>query len=205
VPTSNTNVEWLDYRLFWGKTGGEQAGEPSWHPVAYHCLDVAAAADALLAVNPRKLAVLARLLGTSKENAQRLLVCLIAFHDVGKFSWHFQAKSREAWGASTQRLLGAYMEPPPSRHDVDGYALQETLELRRRLEPATAGWDGGDLAAVWAAITGHHGQPAVDNVGRPLSAGFTSPCLSAAGEFTSDVRKMFEPLEAIEQPSVRNQ
>src|SRR5262249_36404452 len=88
VPTSGTHA---DYRLFWGKAGGEQTGEPGWHPVAYHCLDVAAAADALLAVNPRKLAVLARLLGTSEENAKRVLLCLIALHDVGKFSWHFQA------------------------------------------------------------------------------------------------------------------
>jgi CRISPR-associated endonuclease/helicase Cas3 len=201
VPTSSTNA---DYRLFWGKAGGEQAGEPSWHPVAYHCLDVAAAADALLAVSPRKLAVLARLLGTSGENARRLLVCLIALHDVGKFSWHFQAKSREAWVDGVQCLLGSHREAPPSRHDIDGYAVHERLELRRLFEPATAGWDGSDFLALWTAITGHHGQPAVEYGNRPLTDGFNRPCLEAARVFCIDARTLHGSLDPIGLPNEMN-
>jgi Cas3, HD domain len=69
-------AEKVDFRLFWGKAGGERPGEPGWHPVAYHCLDVAGAADAVLAASPRKLAVMAQLLGTAAENARRFLVSL---------------------------------------------------------------------------------------------------------------------------------
>jgi CRISPR-associated endonuclease/helicase Cas3 len=198
------NVEKLDHRLFWGKAGGEQGEEPAWHPVAYHCLDVAAAADAVLDASPRKLAVMARLLGTSVENAQRFLVCLIALHDVGKFSWHFQAKSRDAWSDTVQRFLGPHREAPPSRHDIDGYAAHERLEIRRLLEPATAQWDGGDFLALWTPITGHHGQPAVEYGNRLLSDGFDRPCLEAARAFCSDIRTLVGPLKSIGLPNEKN-
>jgi Cas3, HD domain len=62
------------YLRFWGKAGGDQPSEPGWHPVAYHCLDVAAVADLLLFASPRKLARLTGLLGTSADNARRFLV-----------------------------------------------------------------------------------------------------------------------------------
>ena len=58
------------YLQFWGKAGGVRIGEPAWHPNAYHCLDVAASAEALLIASLRKLDMLARLLGTSPDNAR---------------------------------------------------------------------------------------------------------------------------------------
>ena len=60
----------IDYLQFWGKAGGVRIGEPAWHPNAYHCLDVAASAEALLIASLRKLDMLARLLGTSPDNAR---------------------------------------------------------------------------------------------------------------------------------------
>ena len=96
---------------FWGKAGGVIGDERSWHPIAYHSLDVAAVADALLTVNRRKLGVMADLLGTSRYNAHRFLVCLIALHDVGKFSKHFQAKSPEARVLSVETHLGPWQLP----------------------------------------------------------------------------------------------
>jgi DNA-binding transcriptional LysR family regulator len=40
---------------YWGKAHSENADEPSWHPLAYHSLDVAAVADRLLSAAPRRL------------------------------------------------------------------------------------------------------------------------------------------------------
>ncbi len=84
------------YMQFWGKAGGERPGEPGWHPLAYHALDVAAVADFLLRRQQRMSQGLARLLGTTPENARCLLVALVALHDVGKFSAAFQSKSEAA-------------------------------------------------------------------------------------------------------------
>ena len=117
-------------------------------------------ADAILARSPRKLDAMARLLGTSAENARRFLVYLIALHDVGKFSAHFQAKSPEAWVASVEPLLGAWSKPPASRHDQDGYDVREAIDLATIMGHATVTWRPNRLPKLWAAITGHHGQPA---------------------------------------------
>src|SRR5690606_25708950 len=114
------------YLNYWGKAGGALGGQPAWHPLAYHSLDVAAVAEVLLDQNPRRLGTLAALLGTSSENAQRFLVCLVALHDVGKFSRDFQAKCPELWAETAGPQLGDPAPPPPiSRHDQDGYAVRE--------------------------------------------------------------------------------
>lgn len=32
---------------YWGKAKPDSSGGPAWHPLAYHCLDVAAVADVI--------------------------------------------------------------------------------------------------------------------------------------------------------------
>ncbi|MCL4768541.1 MAG: CRISPR-associated helicase Cas3' [Hyphomicrobiaceae bacterium] len=187
------------YLDFWGKAGGASSGQPAWHPVAYHCLDVAAVADALLDRNPRRLTTLAALLGTSSGNAKRFLVCLVALHDVGKFSHHFQAKCPELWAETAGPQLGGWQQPPPiSRHDQDGYAVREPLGLRELLNPATKGWSATTFNALWAAVAGHHGQPRNDE--DHLPRGFGKPSRSAASDFCRDVRALFGPLAPIAEP-----
>ena len=88
------------YLEFWGKAGGERPGEPESHPLAYHCLDVAAVADVLLRANPRRLAALSRWLGTTPDRARTFLVTLIALHDIGKFAAPFQAKCTDFYPTS---------------------------------------------------------------------------------------------------------
>ena len=195
------------YLNFWGKAGGVIGEEPSWHPVAYHSLDVAAVADALLAANPRKLVVIARLLDTSPENARRLIVCLIALHDVGKFSKHFQAKSPEAWLLSVESILGPCHQPPlgSGRHDADGYDMRDPLALRKLMQPATVEWHNSDFNSLWAAITGHHGQPRNDDSRTTsLIAGLAQPCLTAAIGFCQEVRALFGALEELPEPRERD-
>jgi hypothetical protein len=72
---------------FWGKTDKSEhytRQEHEYHPLAYHLLDVAACADAILDANPARLRFLADLCEIEPEKLRRTLVCLIALHDLGK-------------------------------------------------------------------------------------------------------------------------
>src|SRR3974390_1220029 len=76
---------------FWAKSRGDL--QP--HSVPHHCLDVAAAACALLAIYPPPV-----------ELPVATICALIALHDIGKFSKTFQAQVPELWPAR----LGQFTE-----------------------------------------------------------------------------------------------
>lgn len=141
---------------FWGKAQAREGAAVTWHPAAYHLLDVAATAHAVLSVRPIALARAARLLRLEPDEALRLLVVLIALHDLGKFAPVFQAKSLEHWPAALAGLDPARVVP--SHHTADGYALWEQV-LAQRL--ADRLWVGGGhvLDALATAVFGHHGRP----------------------------------------------
>lgn len=164
---------------FWGKARAAEDGPVDWHPVVYHLLDVAAVADTILQVRPIALARAARLLGLESDEARRLLVALVALHDLGKFAPVFQAKSPDHW---PEALTG--MDPTrvvPSHHTVDGYVLWEQLLSARLAERL---WTGGrhvlDVLAV--SIFGHHGRPvrSADGTKRSVESIFNSAAQGAA-------------------------
>ena len=188
------------YLAFWGKAKADRPSEPSWHPIAYHCLDVAAIADVLLVANPRRLAALANLLQTSTNNARHLLVCLIALHDVGKFTAAFQSKSVDAWPSA---VLGAYACYSGGRHDEDGYAMGGLLGIRELLAPVFSDWDRGEIFSLWAATTGHHGQPATGNGPDALIQHFKTIERQAALAFAQDIVTLFKPFSSIPIPDPR--
>lgn len=85
---------------FWSKTDRSEnhaRQEHEFHPLAFHLLDVAACADAILAANPARLRFLADLCEIEPERLRRTLVCLIALHDLGKCARRFQGKALELW------------------------------------------------------------------------------------------------------------
>ena len=83
---------------FWGKAQPTDAAGSSWHPIAYHQLDVAACALELLERRPLALQTASRLLGLDADDANRFLVALVALHDIGKFTPAFQSMSPDHWG-----------------------------------------------------------------------------------------------------------
>ncbi|MEM7776894.1 MAG: CRISPR-associated helicase Cas3' [Pseudomonadota bacterium] len=190
---------------FWGKASGARAGEPAWHPLAYHNLDVAAVADRLLACDPLRLARIAACLDTEPDNARRFVVALIAMHDVGKFSPYFQAKSEETWPETLGQLDMSFRHPPVGlRHDADGFALADHLSLLNLMAPATANWSWGDIRDIWAAVAGHHGKPVSEDDAK-LDAFEERPlCLAAAREFCRDVRALSDPLTPIARPNLQS-
>lgn len=143
---------------YWGKT--RQAGETwVWHPLAYHCLDVAAVGRTWLESHPQALAWLCTQLGLSREAVLRLCSFLLALHDLGKFSDSFQGQVAEV----QQQLQGRTSHMPyRDRHDKSGYALFAEDLTALALKQGWLGQWGLDGAGWWelgAAVTCHHGRP----------------------------------------------
>ena len=147
---------------FWGKTDKSEhhaRQEHEFHPLAFHLLDVAACADAILDANPARLRFLSDLCEIEPERLRRTLVCLIARHDLGKCARGFQGKALELLPSA----LGPRPEPKtfiPVRHDAAGLwlfknelsltALGEQLILR--LLPSVR-------EMIFQSVVGHHGEP----------------------------------------------
>lgn len=148
-------VEQHSVLAFWGKAQhATDAGDVTYHPVAFHSLDVAACIKVALEQRPVTRARLAWLLGIDESAAVNLVVALTALHDIGKFGVAFQAKRPDLWPS----VLGTFTPAPNSRHTSDGYLLWEkriAAEMTARLWP-----EGGDvLDALAPSIFGHHGRP----------------------------------------------
>ena len=187
-----------NYLSFWGKAGGVRPEEPAVHPVAYHGLDVAASAEALLAVNPRMLARIADLLQTTRENARRTVVGLIALHDIGKFASAFQCMVPDAW---PHEALGAFPRHVQSRHHtIVALDLFGRLDFARLFSPAfdSAGWDAS-LYTLWASIACHHGRPmegATDTDCVPIK-GMSSAGIRSARDCAEEVARLFGPYDRL--------
>lgn len=164
---------------YWGKAHPETADGPRWHPLACHALDVAAVADVLLSRMPARLRRMAALANADDIALHRLLVLLTALHDVGKFSVQFQAKSELGpKGKQTANTSGV-------RHDAIGYAMLGKVWSALD-ETLSAYFASGDIEQaggrdLWAAVTGHHGQPATAT---------TSPHWERAFDAADKVNKM---------------
>lgn len=155
-----------DFLSFWGKAQprlNAPAAYPPSHPVAYHLLDVAAAAQAILAARQISRQRAGHLLGMASNDASALLVALIALHDLGKFAPAFQVKAPDLW----PEILGVRdsTRVRPGRHTDDGHVLWGRglgALARQRV------WPHGLIAleALAPAIFGHHGRP-VGNTYQP--------------------------------------
>lgn len=133
----------------WAKT----ADDGSWHPLLLHCLDVAAAALAVLQREPQPTrSQLAAALGLPWEEALRWLLFLIAAHDLGKASPGFQCK----W----QNLSGLHAGRYPNTKINHGFVTQIVLAPWLQEQ----GWPE-ELARLAADAVGcHHGSRASSKV-----------------------------------------
>ncbi|WP_175492635.1 CRISPR-associated endonuclease Cas3'' [Methylocapsa palsarum] len=147
---------------FWGKTDRLTENAPligNFHPLAYHLLDVAACADAILGANPARLRFLSDLCGIEFDRLRRTLVCLIALHDIGKCARGFQGKVPEFWPSA----LGPrpdHIKFIPVRHDAAGLWLfmnePRPKALGERLIPGVL---AADRNTLFQSVFGHHSEP----------------------------------------------
>ena len=143
---------------YWGKTR-QVNGTWTWHPLVYHCLNVAAVGRVWLEHHPQALDWLCEQTGFTKEASLRLCSFLIALHDLGKFSDSFQGLVGEVQTVLQGRVS---LMPYRDRHDKSGYALfaEDLTGLAQQ-----RGWldqwglDGSSWWEFGAAVTCHHGRP----------------------------------------------
>ncbi len=89
---------------YWGKADPNYPGEPKWHPLVYHCLDVAAVAGAWWDTSPAIQRSFLAAFGSVNLMPHQLrawVLFFVALHDLGKFDVRFQLKAedalRQAW------------------------------------------------------------------------------------------------------------
>ena len=151
---------------FWGKAQPFACRPyPTWHPLAYHSLDVAAVAQTILNASAGIRANLANLLGLSPQDASRAATLLCGLHDIGKFALRFQAKAVDAYRQLfPDEAVEAWLAP----YDHSSGGLRLFCAAPGRFGLPTRG-----NRRVWlrllSAVTGHHGSPPTTNPGESLA------------------------------------
>ena len=151
---------------YWGKAKPDYLLEQKWHPLAYHCLDVAAVAAAWWDESP----VIQRISLTSfnwpESEAKRLRAWMLFFtalHDLGKFDVRFQLKAPDALAVAWQPL-GKQDHGLPLKEITEfdhgwagiAWAKQEYKQWVSHEDTDCEIWEKWN---PWlAAVTGHHGD-----------------------------------------------
>jgi len=140
-------------RNIWAKTA--KNGAAGWHPLVLHMLDVAAAADAILAREPDSTRIrLAAILGLTWEKARGWLLLVIACHDLGKACPGFQCKWPRILAFTGLRL-------PRSPNTDTHHAFVSQIALSELLQ--NTGWPEQLAELVSDAVGCHHGERASEN------------------------------------------
>ena len=183
------NNDGVDILSFWGKARPRDAGRgPDWHPLVFHCLDVAAVGEALLKRHGGLGASLSRLLGLPREELERVVCFLLCLHDIGKFAKKFQAKAPDHYPDcfdDDPTQLGAY------DHGAGGLRLFDAASDRFDLP-------GGGGPRLWrpliSAVAGHHGSPPAPRDGESITilhADYGKAGITAALEFIRQMHELF--------------
>ena len=181
---------------FWGKAQPQDPESgPEWHPLAYHCLDVAAVGDALMSAELGHGSHIARLLEISRPETQALVRYLLALHDIGKFAKKFQAK--------VPHLYPSFLSDDPSRvpthydHGAGGLQLFNTNSEAFMLPENTSERTWRPLIS---AVAGHHGSPPEFDLQEGLlvlRSDFGPPGLKAALHFVQQLHALLPPPGAL--------
>ena len=175
---------------YWGKTGENS----SYHPLPYHCLDVAAVGNALIDANPALLVNISKKLKFSPEKCRFWLLFFLAFHDIGKFSTSFQNQKPELLKLLQEQKSNKRY---PKRHDSLGYFCWDR-HVRKKFISRLFGevLAGKSQLRTWFSLwakwsTGHHGIPPEEEC-LDLFNYFRQEDLDAVDEFTDQLTLLFK-------------
>lgn len=151
---------------YWGKADDKYIGATTWHPLVYHCLDVAAVAASWWDASPtiRRTFLVSFNCSQLQQNQLRAWVMFFtALHDLGKFDVRFQLKAPDALAAAW-RPLGKE-DHGLSMKDITGFdhgwagMAWANQEYRLWLGHSDADREIWEQWKPWlAAVTGHHGD-----------------------------------------------
>lgn len=179
---------------YWGKAGENEWGYPSWHPLVYHSLDVAAVGCLFLKKDKLLCQKLSNPSGLPPDNLIPLFTFLLATHDVGKFAEGFQNLRKDLYellqGGKSQKAYTA-------SHCVLGHRFWEEEIIPNSVKE---GWWGGEsddlegyqdlLSPFVRAITGHHGfPPAQLAFQEPLNRQFSGSTIQNILSFVDKIRR----------------
>lgn len=183
---------------YWGKAATDHAGEPIWHLLVFHCLDVAAVGWVLMDPERALCRRLAALLQVDPEWLQHWLAFCLMLHDIGKFARAFQNLVPDL-----SPDLVAYQGRCvyQLRHDSLGYLL-----WKKRLKNVL-GQGPANVDPWMEVVFGHHGHPP-----KPDRRGFESHFLdedfAAADSYLRTVIEWWQPdlapLEQIDKQVLRH-
>ncbi len=149
---------------YWGKADANYAGEPKWHPLVYHCLDVAAVGLVWLESSVAIRAIFRAAFARSSADTTLIhgwLPFFLALHDIGKFDIRFQFKAPEALKSCWPAFDPKDADPKDAKgfdHGRQGlnWACQEYCDW---VDAPAASQRGLDLWLPWLqAVSGHHGE-----------------------------------------------
>ena len=142
------------YFKYWGKARqGDDLSGPRFHLLPYHCLDVAAVADAWWCQSAPLRRLLSDETGLDEEQTKALMLFFVALHDLGKLDIRFQLKASgvlsACWPEYTEGDADAdnnYFHGP-----AGFYVFRKQIQNHFALH--------FDSIAPWLqAVCGHHGD-----------------------------------------------
>lgn len=140
-----------DYMPYWGKARPDDGACSPYHPLAFHCLDVAACAAVVLRHHDVLRRRLDELAGVEISG---LIPLIAALHDLGKFCTDFQRKAPDILSLlqpETARIARA----PAAKSPHWDWGLALWLDMTEKIQ----GRPVRRLNKLLGASFGHHGAP----------------------------------------------
>ena len=185
---------------YWGKAK-PKAETPSWHPLIYYSLDVAASGRVFLQRHDRLRTDLAKTLGLGDDQLfLAWMTFFLALHDIGKFAEGSQIQRPDLFaqlhGSPTHRNRSV-------RHDSLGflfwvYKLHDIMQQENWIglnadQRALRRFYGHGLDPWMSAATGHHGKPPSLGPNQRLKTYFSSADQEATLAFCREARALLLP------------
>lgn len=192
----------MSYYHYWGK-----AGEDNYHLLPYHCQDVAAVAWHLLGDSSQLLKDLADLLEMEPQALKKLLVFIIALHDLGKFAAAFQNLKSYPSSLLTQLKCRMVYDAGEAKHDRLGTAIWKEIvsDKNNHLKPSQLGFHNTQtikskgIESLLNTSFGHHGKP-INTARAPLTQLYCHQGnLNDAADFIADLASLLQPTWPEEQ------
>jgi len=174
---------------FWGKARPADSAGPKWHPLAYHMLDVAAVARALLKARRLTRARAAWLLGMTEDEVNVILPVIAGLHDLGKFGRAFQSKASDFWneaqsGTEIPRFIST------RRHDADGWLVWAEGGVANNVTGSVWPEARNALDILMMASVAHHGRPICRSAADAKLFLAFGPGVLAAQAFSADIVRL---------------
>ncbi|MDC9613196.1 CRISPR-associated helicase Cas3' [Xenorhabdus khoisanae] len=186
---------------YWGKAKKNPYSDEDYHLLAYHCLDVAAVGQLLLAPQKKLTQDLAEFLELSPESLQNLFSFFLVLHDIGKFASAFQQLYSQE---DTDLIKPDQHKPYDSRHfRHDRLGLYFWKKIQDEVLFALVGNDNlqprekdraqDALMILMQCMLGHHGKPIDEGNWKDIVDFTESQNTVDATAFAHDLLKLFQP------------